>query len=103
MSDAIKPSFYTEFTTKVDEVLEEKVLDGDTEALSYITHFKGWKLLKDYADNLNKFLDESLSQAIAGGAGMKEIGERALVKELSKFVLNSFIEKADHARRTADK
>jgi hypothetical protein len=103
MSDAIKPSFYSEFTTEVEKAIDEKIVTEDQLALSYITHFKGWTLLKDYKDRLNEFLDTSLSNAIASGASAKEIGERALVKELAKFVLNSFVEKADEARRATDK
>ena len=100
---AIRPSFYKEFTTQVDEVLETPEVGGDQEALSYITHFKGWALMKEYEERLNKFLDESLTQAIANGATMTEIGERALVKDLTKYVLNSFTRKADDARKNTDK
>ena len=100
---ALRPTFYKEFTTQVDETLETPEVTVDQEALSYITHFKGWALMKEYQERLNKFLDDSLTQAIANGATMKEIGERALVKDLAKFVLNSFIDKADAARRSADK
>ena len=100
---AIRPNFYKEFTTQVEEVLEKPEVDGDQEALSYITHFKGWSLMKEYQQRLNKFLDESLAQAIASGASMKEIGERAVVKDLAKNILESFVRKAEDARRNADK
>lgn len=100
---AVRPSFYKEFTTQVEEVIETPEVGSDQEALSYITHFKGWALMKDYQERLNEFLDDSLTQAIANGATMKEIGERAVVKDLAKYVLNSFVKKAEDARRSTDK
>jgi hypothetical protein len=102
-SQAVRPSFYQEFTTKVNEVIEDEKKDEKTEALSYITHFRGWTILKDYQKSLLGMLDEGLRTAISNGATTKEIGERALIKEMATFVLNSFVEKADHARRTTDK
>lgn len=103
MGNAIKPSFYQEFTSGVDEAVAVEEVSEDTQALAYITRFKGWSLMKEYKDKLVKFLDDSLASAIANGADMKEVGERALVKELAKHVLNEFIAKAENATRSIDK
>lgn len=101
---AIRPSFYKDFTTKVEEVLEdEKDVDESQQALAYITHFKGWELLKEYKGRLDEFLDEALSTAIQNGATREEIGDRALIKEMAQFVLDSFIDKADAARRAEER
>lgn len=102
-SQAIRPSFYREYTEKVDEIAEEVIPDEKQQALAYITHFKGWELMKEYKDTLQRFLDDSLSAAIANGANMSEIGERALVKEIGEYILNSFIKKAEDARRNEEK
>lgn len=100
---AIRPNIYQEFTDQVEDVLDEdKELDEDQQALAYITHYKGWALLKEYKERLETYLDESLSNAISAGASMKEIGERALIKEMAMFVLDSFVAKADDARRAED-
>lgn len=101
---AIKPSFYREFTTEVEEQVKAPVEVGeDQKALSYITHFKGWEILKETKDRLERYLDQLVSEAMAGGLSMEEIGQRTMVKEMSKFVLNSLIEKAENARRETDK
>lgn len=100
---AIKPSFYKDFTSGVTEKIEEVVVDADQQALAHITHFKGWELLKRIKDRLESHLDQLVSEAMANGMSMEEIGQRTMVKELSKFVLNSFIEKAENARRATEK
>jgi hypothetical protein len=103
MDSAIKPTFYEGFTSGVNEVDAVEEVSEDTQALAYITRFKGWTLMKEYKEKLEKFLDDSLASAIATGADMKEIGERALVKELAKYVLNEFMAKAENARKSIDK
>lgn len=103
MDEAIKPSFYQDFTTKVEEIVEEKVLTDDQQALAYITHFKGWELLKKKKEALELHLDTLVSEAMAQGLSMEEIGQRTMVKELTKFVLNSFVEQANAARRAEEK
>lgn len=100
---AIKPTFYQEFTSKVEEIKDEKVIDENQQALSYITHFKGWQLGKEYAERLEEYLDELVSEGMSKGLSMSELGERTMVKELSKFVLRSFIAKFEDARRIEDK
>ena len=103
MDEAIKPSFYQDFTTKVEEVVEEKVLTQDQQALAYITHFKGWELLKKKKESLENYLDNLVSEAMSQGLSMEEIGQRTMVKELTKFALNSFVEQANAARRAEEK
>lgn len=100
---AIRPSFYQDFTTKIEEEVEVEDLDENQQALAYITHFKGWELLEEYKGRLEEYLDSLVSEAMSQGLSVTEIGERTMVKELSKFVLNSFIDKANAARRAEDK
>lgn len=100
---AIKPTFYNEFTSGVNEIVQEPVSDDKQEALSYITHFKGWALGKEYAQRLEDYLDLMVSEAISKGLNMSEIGERTMVKEMAKFVLRSFLAKFEDARKIEEK
>lgn len=105
MVSATRPNFYQEFTTKIEEEAKTDVkeLSEDQQALAYITHFKGWELLETYAKRLEENLDQMVQEAMAKGLSMNEIGERTMVKELSKFVLNSFLDKAKSARRAENR
>ncbi len=103
MDSAIKPTFYEGFTSGVNEVDAVEEVNEDTQALAYITRFKGWSLMKEYKEKLEKFLDDSLKSSIVNNASMKEIGERALVADLAKYVLDEFIKKAEDARKSIDK
>lgn len=98
-SQAIRPNFYQDFTSGIEEIKEEPVIDENQQALSYITQFKGWKLLKEYEVRLENYLDELVSEAMSKGLSMTDIGERTMVKELTKFVLRSLISKAEDAKR----
>jgi hypothetical protein len=102
MDEAIKPNFYTNFTSQVDKIVDENPLTEDQQALAYITHFKGWELLKASKVRLEEYLDALVSEAMSQGLSMEEIGQRTMVKELTKYVLNSFVGKADGARKTED-
>ena len=102
-SEAIKPNFYTQFTTEVEKMSEEKSVSDDQQALTYITHFKGWDMLKAYKERLEEYLDGLVSTAMTQGLSMEEIGQRTMVKELTKFILHSFVDKADNARRIEEK
>jgi hypothetical protein len=90
-NEAIKPTFYQDFSTKIEEVSGEKEFTEDQQALAYITHFKGWELLKAYKVRLEEYLDSMVSEAMASGMSMQELGERTMVKELAKLVMNSLI------------
>jgi hypothetical protein len=98
---ALKPNFYTNFTSKVEEIVEEPLTE-DQQALAYITHFRGWELMKTKKVKLEEYLDSLVNEAMSQGLTMNELGERTMVKELTKFVLNSFVNLADAARKTED-
>ena len=100
---AIKPNFYSSFTSGVTEIKDEPVTDENQQALAYITHYKGWVLLKEYKKRLEDYLDRMVSEAISKGLDMNQIGERTMVKEMAKFVLESFVRKAEDARRGEEK
>ena len=102
-NEAIKPNFYTQFTSDVEKVSEKGEINEDQQALAYITHFKGWEMMKAYKERLEEYLDGLVSGAMAQGLSMEEIGQRTMVKELTKYILNSFTDKADAARRAEDK
>lgn len=102
-SSAIRPNFYQQFTSGVDEIKQESIPDEKQQALAYIGQFKGWKILKEYEQRLEEYLDTLVSEAMASGSSVAEIGERTMVKELTKFVLRSLIAKVEDAKRSTEK
>lgn len=102
-STAIKPTFYQNFTAEIDKEAKVEVTDETQQALAYITRFKGWELGKAYAKRLEDYLESLVSEAMSQGMSMEEIGQRTMVKELAKFVLTSFINKFEDAKRHEDK
>jgi hypothetical protein len=87
----------------VIEKSDGKDIKEDEQALSYITRFRGWKLLKEYADRLKEELDQMVIKSIENGATAEEIGQRTMVKELAKAAVDKIISKAEYARKAEDK
>lgn len=102
-NSAIRPNFYQDFTSGVEEIKKEPTPDVNQQALAYIGQFKGWKLLKAYEERLEEYLDTLVSEAMANGLSITEIGERTMVKELAKFVLRSLVSKVEDAKRSTEK
>jgi len=102
-NQAIKPSFYQDFTSGIEEIKQEQAPDENQQALAYIGQFKGWKLLKAYEARLEEYLDTLVSEAMSSGLPMSDIGERTMVKELAKFVLKSLISKVEDAKRSTER
>ena len=99
---AIKPTFYKELSTVIEKS-DGKDIKEDEQALAYITRFTGWRLLKEYAERLKEELDQMVVQSMESGATAEEIGQRTMVKELAKAVIDKIISKAEYARQAEDK
>jgi hypothetical protein len=100
--NALRPNFYKEFTSVIEKVDEGDKLDDEQKALAHISRFKGWMLFKQYAEEIKKEIDEMVSVAISTGASDAEIGQRAVVKELTKLTIDRLIERVEDARRATD-
>jgi hypothetical protein len=99
-NQALKPNnLFNEFSTLAEE--PEKNVEENTEeerVLAYLSHLKGWKYLKEYADRLCEELDNFVTKSIENGADSKEVGERTIAKEIAKAYVRRFINKVEDAR-----
>lgn len=108
-NQALRPNnLFNELTSLVDKNLnpEDEVdlqIKEEEEALAYISHFKGWKILKEEISTLEEELDMMVTRAMENGASSKEIGERTIAKEIAKYAIRRLIKRVEDARESRDK
>lgn len=93
-------SLYQEFST-VGEKEPEKVLDQETSALAALSQSDGWGYMETYIKNIEEELDIMVRKTIETGATNEEIGNRTVVKEITKDVLRRIREYVTDARESA--
>jgi len=97
MSNAIHPDYFKDFRVTKDE--EEKPIElKEEQVLSDLSQTAGWKVLKEYINDLKEMLDKILQTSMESGASFEEIGQKTLVVTLAKSYLDQVIERAEDAR-----
>ena len=87
--EAIKPSFYKEFSSlDVLKEAEKPVKDDESDALFQLKNHGGWKIVKDLIDRTMSDLDQMLLVKMANGSELNEVGQLAITNQLIKDVLN---------------
>lgn len=87
MADAIKPSFFNDFTS-LPVFKEEPKDDPEDAALFEMKISSGWKIVKDLIDRTIADLDQMLLIKMGNGAHLEDIGQLAITNQLIKDVLN---------------
>lgn len=101
MKSAIKPNYFFDFRdvgkveNKEPEVIEE-------DFVAAMAHHNGWKVLKEYIENLMQELDGVNQKAMENGATFEEIGRNSIVIQLSKEMLLKVIQRVEDAREDRD-
>lgn len=89
MSEAIKPTFFNDFSSlEVFKEAEKIEKDPETEALYLMKQGGGWKIIKDLIDRTITELDQMLLVKMANGSQLDQIGQLAITNQLIKDVLN---------------
>ena len=89
MSEAIKPTFFNDFSSlEVFKEAEKVEQDPETEALYLMKQGAGWKIIKELIDRTITELDQMLLVKMANGSQLDQIGQLAITNQLIKDVLN---------------
>lgn len=98
VKSALKPDLFFDFRqigtlkdSKDPEVQEENWLQA-------LSNHNGWKVLKEYIQELQKNMDGLLKQAMEQGLSREEIGERTILVTLCKEQLQNIIERVEDVR-----
>jgi len=100
---ALRPSFFDTLPTIVKEQeAKRKGLTDEEAVLFALSQHSGWKIVKEYAEDLMRDLDMGTRTALAQGLPFEEIGRNAVVIDLAKGIIRRILEKVEDARDTAN-
>lgn len=99
-NSTLKPNFYSDFQSL--DVFKEAEAAKDTlppeeKELVEMSKTKGWSLIKTYIKDIQLEMDQMVTQAMQQGATYEEIGQRTIVKDLTKFALERVLAKVQEA------
>ena len=103
-SKAIRPDV---FVPNLPEVLKDKEAEkrgaSDEERLLYtLSESAGWRVLKEYIDNLVKEMDALNKVAVQAGMTFEEIGKNTVVINLAKEKIEMILNKVADAKEACE-
>ena len=96
-SNAIHPNYFKDFRETIKPIDDKPIELKEEQVLADMAELAGWKVLKEYINDLKAMLDKLQETAIAGGASFEEIGQKTIVVTLAKSYLNQVIERVENA------
>ena len=102
---AVRPDVFFNSLPSIiaDRRAAKKGATDDERMLFVLARSKGWKVLKEYADNLVKDLEDVGMTAMKAGQSFEDIGRNAIVAGLAKDVIKNMINKVEDARESCEK
>lgn len=95
-------SLFSEFSS-VAEKVENEPIEEELEALIVLSKTEGWGYLSQYIQNLIDEINTLFRMAVENGAGYEEMGQKAVIKEITTEYLSRILEKVNDAKTTGDK
>jgi len=102
---AIKPdTFISQLPTFIKEKKPtSSSVTQEESQLARMAKTAGWRVLREYIEQIKKDMDLLNDQAIANGADFKTIGQNTVVISQTKTVLNKVLNKVEDAREASEK
>jgi hypothetical protein len=99
---ALKPDFFMAKMPSLvkDKEAEAKGATDEERSLYALSQTQGWKILREYIDNIVNDLDLINSVAIEKGATFDVIGQNAVVINLAKSLIKRIPQKVDDAKES---
>lgn len=96
---ATRPDFFLSNMPSLvaDQKAEEKGATEEERQLYSMARTKGWKIWREYLDNVLEDLDNMASVSIENGADFNVIGQNAVVVNATKAIINRMINRVDDA------
>ena len=107
MKTSIKPDNYFSTvrqlrTLKTEEEARKSGKSPDDQAIHDMGATKGWELLNGYIDSLKRDLDDLIKGLMEQGASYEVIGQKTIVKELCKEMLERIQQKVQDATESIE-
>jgi len=104
---AIKPEYFADIrqlrSLKTQDKIKEKGLDPEEGLLHALADTEGWKILKQFINDISDDLDDLTKVQMEKGATTSEIGATAVTVQLCKEILSKILNKVNDASETIEK
>ena len=104
-NQATRPDYFAgiKSTLTSEGELKEKGIDLEDNDLAAMSVHRGWKVLREYIDNMVSDLDNITKAQMQEGKSFEEIGQNAIVTQLAKEFLTKIIHKVDDAKEAVER
>lgn len=101
---ALKPDFFMSNMPHLakDKEAEKKGITDEERGLYALESTYGWRVLKEYIDNIIGDLDKINEVAIEKGATFDVIGQNQVVINLSKLLIKKILTKVEDAKEACE-
>jgi hypothetical protein len=106
MKQAIRPTYFNLRDEILKKKIDESIKNGSTEdeqQLALMSGTPGWKVLKEFIDNLSNTLESTNRGQIESGLSFEEIGRNAVVIQIVKDIINQITNKVQDAADAINK
>lgn len=100
--EALRPTSFQPLASEPEQEPIEKV-EVEEEALAHVGRTNGWDILTKYMDEVLEELDQMVMVALSEAKDFEQIGQRYVVKELTKDAVNRIKSKVEDARVASDR
>lgn len=101
MKTALKPDYYSDFRT-IKTLKDKPKVDEDERDISLMGKTRGWLLINDFIENIKTDLDLIVIQLMEQGADFNIIGQKTVVKEICKEMLERIQTKVKDSKEAVE-
>jgi hypothetical protein len=102
-AEAIRPDFFAKIPSLAkDKEAEKKGATKEERLLYGMSGTAGWRVLRQFIDEVLEDLDKLNEKAIEQGADFEEIGKNTLVVSMAKGVIERIVNKVEDAKESID-
>jgi len=94
---ALKPNFFSSLPSMADDKAAKSGASDDERLLYALSQSGGWRVFKQFTNELLSDLDHGTETAMAQGLPFEEIGRNAVVINLAKGIINKQLQKVQDA------
>lgn len=99
---ALKPNFFSTLPSMQDKKAEIAGASEEERQLYALSQSGGWRVFKEFTEQLLKELDSGTETAMAQGLPFEEIGRNAVVINLAKGIVLRQLQKVQDAREACE-
>ena len=102
ITEAVKTDYFVDFRKIIDQDKGDETPVTEEKQVAWMAKTPGWKLVKEYIEDLITALDIPARSSMEGGCSYEEIGRKTIVAQLTKEYLGKVLEKVSDAKESQE-